>query len=49
MGFLSRVLRRPPNERPFLLIPVGDPAPGCLVPAIERKPYDEVVVEHSVG
>ncbi len=47
MGFLSKVLGRPPSERPFLLIPVGYPAPDCQVPAIERKPHDEVVVEHS--
>lgn len=27
MGFLARILDRPPNERPYLLIPVGFPAP----------------------
>lgn len=44
MGFLSRVLDRPAHERPFLLIPVGYPAPGCTVPDIQRKPLDEIVV-----
>jgi nitroreductase len=45
MTFLSRVLGRPDNERPFLLLPVGRPAAGCRVPAIERKPLSEVLVE----
>ena len=44
MAFLADVLGRPKNERAFLLIPVGYPAPGCLVPAIARKPLDEVLV-----
>jgi iodotyrosine deiodinase len=45
MTFLSRVLGRPDNERPFLLLPVGLPADGCRVPAIDRKPLSEVLVE----
>jgi nitroreductase len=45
MGFLSRVLGRPENERAYLLLPVGLPAEGCRVPAIERKPLSEVLVE----
>lgn len=44
MGFLSRVLGRPARERPFVLIPVGYPAPGARVPDIGRKPLDEVLV-----
>ncbi|MEX0692572.1 MAG: nitroreductase family protein, partial [Gemmatimonadales bacterium] len=43
MGFLSALLRRPPNEKPYILFPVGYPAPDATVPAIERKPLDEVV------
>jgi nitroreductase len=42
MGFLGRVLERPRNERPFLLIPVGYPARGAMVPDISRKSLDEV-------
>jgi nitroreductase len=42
MGFLSEVLGRPDNERPFLLIPVGYPAPGCEVPNLERKALAEI-------
>ena len=44
MGFLSRVLERPKNERPFVLLPVGYPAEGCVVPDLTRKPLDEVAV-----
>jgi iodotyrosine deiodinase len=44
MSFLRRILDRPPNERPFVLIPVGYPANGCEVPDIERKPLDEILV-----
>lgn len=37
MGFLARILERPRNERPFLLIPAGYPAPNAEVPALEKK------------
>lgn len=49
MGFLSRVLERPERERPYLLIPVGYPAPDCEVPDLSRKSLDEVLVELSPG
>ncbi len=42
MGFLSTILGRPANERPFLLIPVGFPATDCQVPAITRKAFNAV-------
>lgn len=42
MGFLSRILHRPANERPFLLLVVGHPAPDASVPDITRKPLDEI-------
>ncbi|MEM7229479.1 MAG: nitroreductase family protein [Planctomycetota bacterium] len=44
MKFLAEVLRRPSYERPFLLIPVGYPADDCVVPAIERKPLEDIMV-----
>jgi iodotyrosine deiodinase len=44
MGFLREILGRPANERPYVLIPVGYPAPGCSVPDLERKPLGEVLV-----
>ncbi len=42
MGFLSSILERPDNERPFLLLVVGYPAPGARVPDLERKPLAEI-------
>jgi len=44
MGFLSRILDRPANERPFLVVPVGYPAPEATVPAITRKDLSEVML-----
>lgn len=44
MGFLSQILNRPKNERPYLLLPIGFPAADATVPNIERKPFDEVAV-----
>lgn len=43
MGFLAEILERPDNERPFLLLVVGYPAPDAEVPVIDRKPLDEIV------
>jgi nitroreductase len=43
MGFLARILERPANERPYLLIPVGYPAEGAQVPDIRKKPLSEVL------
>ncbi len=45
MRFLSKILGRPANERPFVLFPVGYPAVDCMVPDIARKPLAEVVAE----
>lgn len=44
MAFLSEILNRPPNEKPYVLIPVGYPAPDATVPALTRKPLNEVAV-----
>jgi iodotyrosine deiodinase len=44
MGFLSEVLGRPRNERPFVVIPVGYPAADCHVPVITKKPLEEIMV-----
>ena len=43
MGFLAKVLQRPVNERPYLLLPVGLPAADATVPEIQRKALDEVL------
>ena len=44
MGFLSKLLQRPPNERAYVLIPVGYPAPDATVPTLTKKPLNEVMV-----
>lgn len=44
MNFLEKILRRPPNEKAFLLMPVGEPAEGATVPDIKRKNLDQVLI-----
>lgn len=44
MDFLTKILSRPQNEKPYLLIPVGYPAPNATVPNIRRKSQEEVLV-----
>ncbi len=44
MGFLSTILQRPPNERAYVVIPVGYPAADAQVPVITKKPLDEIMV-----
>jgi nitroreductase len=44
MNFLRDILGRPDHERAYVLVPVGYPADDCRVPAITRKPLDEVLV-----
>lgn len=42
MGFLSEILKRPKNEKPYLLIPVGNPADDAMVPNIRKKSFEEI-------
>lgn len=44
MDFLSEILGRPANEKPFLLLPVGYPSMHAQVPDIERKTLEEISV-----
>ena len=44
MVFLTKLLGRPENERPFVMFPIGYPLSGTLVPDLGRKPLDEVMV-----
>ena len=44
MGFLSEILERPENEKPFILFPVGYAAADSVVPDIHRKPLDAISV-----
>ncbi len=48
MGFLSKLLLRPENEKPYMLFPVGYPAEQAEVPDIQRKKLEEIV-QWNVG
>jgi nitroreductase len=43
MKFLSEILGRPRNEKPFVVIPVGYPADGAEVPDVGRKSLSEIL------
>ena len=42
MGFLKTILKRPDNERPYLLVVCGHPADGATVPDLKRKKLNQV-------
>ncbi len=42
MRFLNKLLDRPSNEKPFLILVVGYPAEGACVPDVGKKGLDEV-------
>lgn len=42
MAFLNKILKRPANERPFLVLVVGYPAEGTTVPDISKKSLEEI-------
>jgi nitroreductase len=44
MNFLTKILERPENERPYLLLPIGYPKDEAYVPDLKRKELDEVAV-----
>lgn len=46
MNFLSKVLNRPENEKPYLLIPVGHPGDGCEIPDLHRKSLNEIATRY---
>lgn len=47
MNFLCKILNRPVNEKPFLLIPIGYPADNVMVPDIKRKEKNNVLVHYT--
>ncbi len=49
MGFLSEILHRPKNERPFIVFPVGFPAADAEVPDLRRKSLTEVSQWFTAG
>ena len=42
MKFLNEICGRPENEHPYVLLVVGKPAPGALVPNITKKTLDDI-------
>lgn len=42
MKFLNKILSRPANEKPFLILVVGYPAKGAKVPDIRKKELAEI-------
>lgn len=42
MGFLNQLLGRPKEERPFLLLVTGYPAPDARVPNLSRSPLSDI-------
>ena len=42
MGFLSEILDRPANERPYLVLVTGYPAEGVTVPDLSRKQLEQI-------
>jgi len=47
MNFLTKILNRPENERPFLLLPVGYPSIDAKVPNIGRKKLKEIMIHYD--
>jgi iodotyrosine deiodinase len=43
MGFLNQILGRPLQEKPFLILVVGYPAPEAYVPNISKKSPEETL------
>ncbi|MDX1510896.1 MAG: nitroreductase family protein, partial [Nitriliruptorales bacterium] len=44
MAFLAAILERPSNEQAYVVIPVGYPARDAVVPDIQRKSLEQIVV-----
>jgi iodotyrosine deiodinase len=49
MRFLNVILDRPPEEKPFVVLPVGWPAEDATVPLLEKKPLEDALVERLAG
>ena len=46
MNFLKSMLNRPEEEKLFMLIAVGLPKTGTMVPTITKKPLDQILTEY---
>ncbi len=43
MGFLNKILTRPANEKPFMILVVGYPTNDAIAPVIDKKPFKDVI------
>jgi len=48
MNFLSKILSRPSNEKPFMILVTGYPADDAVVPIVNKKALKEVVTYSPV-
>jgi len=46
MNFLNKILDRPKEEKPFLLLIVGYPKENCEVPDISKLPLEQIASNH---
>ncbi len=44
MKFLNKILARPSNEKPFMILVVGYPSETALVPVIQKKALEDISV-----
>jgi iodotyrosine deiodinase len=44
MKFLNKILARPTNEKPFMILVVGYPSASALVPALQKKTLEDIAV-----
>ena len=44
MRFLNRILSRPLNEKPFMILVAGYPSEAALVPVIQKKALEDISV-----
>jgi len=44
MNFLNRILARPANEKPFMILVVGYPSASALVPVLQKKALEDIAV-----
>jgi hypothetical protein len=47
MNFLNSILKRPVNEKPFVLLVVGKPKDDCEIPvfATKKKPFSKIATK----
>ena len=44
MNFIRDILQRPINEKPVVILPVGFPAEDAVVPNIQKKKLDDILI-----